>query len=279
MLHKCLGYAVRKKRLSVNPLARGNLPEGWTAPGKPDDTVDPRSIGTPELIGTMLDACAGIGARQGRRFKAFYGAMFYAMMRPSEVAALLIAGCDLPKDGWGHLTFADASPSAGKAYTDNGSVHEDRGLKGKTKGRPSARARRPARSVPVPPVYVRMLREHITEFGTGQDGRVFRSERGNRIMASTWWQVWVKVRAASLTPGQLATPLMQRPYDLRHSGVTWRLNAGVPAAQVADWAGHSVEVLTRVYVHCVAGLEDVWISRMDNALPDEGTGADEEESE
>ena len=47
---------------------------------------------------------------------------------------------------------------------------------------------------------------------------------------STWWQVWQQVRAASLTPEQLASPLMKRPCDLRHSGVTWRLNSGVPAA-------------------------------------------------
>ena len=47
---------------------------------------------------------------------------------------------------------------------------------------------------------------------------------------------WQKVRAASLTPEQLATPLMKRPYDLRHSGITWRLNSGVPATEVAAWA-------------------------------------------
>jgi hypothetical protein len=39
-----------------------------------------------------------------------------------------------------------------------------------------------------------------------------------------------------------------------------------PLAEVAAWAGHSVEMLTRVYVHCVTGMEDVWISRMDQAL-------------
>ena len=72
--------------------------------------------------------------------------------------------------------------------------------------------------------------------------------------------------AASLTPEQLATPLMKRPYDLRHSGVTWRLNSGVPATEVAAWAGHSVEVLTRIYARCTTGLEDVWISRMDGTL-------------
>jgi integrase len=69
----------------------------------------------------------------------------------------------------------------------------------------------------------------------------------NSPQPSTWWQVWQKVRTASLTPGQLASPLMKRPYDLRHSGVTWRLNSGVPATEVAAWAGHSVEVLTRVW--------------------------------
>ena len=77
---------------------------------------------------------------------------------------------------------------------------------------------------------------------------------------------WQKVRAASLTPEQLATPLMKRPYDLRHSGITWRLNSGVPATEVAAWAGHSVEMLMRVYARCVVGLEGVWIGRMDQAL-------------
>ena len=74
--------------------------------------------------------------------------MFYAFMRPSEVAALTKAGCQLPEEGWGHLSFADSSPAAGKAYTDDGAVHEHRGLKGRTKGRPSAR--RPVRKVPIP---------------------------------------------------------------------------------------------------------------------------------
>ena len=111
-----------------------------------------------------------------------------------------------------------------------------------------------------------MLREHIDQFGTAPDGRLFRSENGNPIQQSTWWQVWQKVRKASLSPEELASPLMRRPYDLRHSGVTWRLNSGVPATEVAAWAGHSVEVLMRVYARCVTGLEDVWISRMDGAL-------------
>ncbi|MGH3225934.1 MAG: tyrosine-type recombinase/integrase, partial [Streptosporangiaceae bacterium] len=266
VLHRVLAYAVRKQRLDRNPLSKGNLPEGWTAPQPPDDAIDPRAVGSPGLIAAMLDACGQIGRRQGPRFQAFYGCMYYAMMRPSEVAALTREACYLPDTGWGHLTFADSSPAAGKAYTDDGQVHEHRGLKGRTKGRPSPAARRPVRKVPIPPELVELLRAHIQTFGTGPEGRLFRSENGNPLLPSTWWQVWQKIRAASLTPGQLASPLMKRPYDLRHSGVTWRLNSGVPATEVAAWAGHSVEVLMRIYARCMTGLEDVWISRMDGTL-------------
>ena len=184
-------------------------------------------------------------------------------MRPSEVAALTLSACELPEDGWGWLSIADASTTAGRAYTDDGLTHEHRGLKGRTRGRPGTRARKPTRRIPAPPELVAMLGEHIARFGAGPDGRVFRSERGNPIQASTWWQVWQKVRAASLTPGQLDGPLMIQPYCLRHAGVTRRLNEGVDEATVAAWAGHSVEVLRRIYHHSVGGQDDVLIARMD----------------
>jgi integrase len=180
--------------------------------------------------------------------------MFYAMMRPSEVTALVKASCHLPGEGWGRLIFADTSPAAGRDFTDDGRVHEARGLKGRPR---QAVARRATRNVPIPPELVALLRDHIERFGTSDDGRLFRSERGNPIQPSTWWQVWRKVRRLALTPEQLATPLMRRPYDLRHSGITWRLNSGVPATEIAAWAGHSVEMLMRVYARCVAGMEDV----------------------
>jgi hypothetical protein len=160
VLHRALGYAVRKKRLDKNPLSKSNLPEDWTPPQAPDDTVDPRAVGSPVLVAAMLHACGTIGKRQGPRFVAFYGCMFYALMRPSEVAALTRQACHLPDSGWGHLVFADASPAAGRAYTDDGQVHEDRGLKGRTRGRPTPRARRPVRKVPIPPELVELLRAH-----------------------------------------------------------------------------------------------------------------------
>ncbi len=270
VMHGVLAYAVRKKRLDKNPLSKGNLPEGWTPPEKPEEAVDPRSVGSPALVDLMLVYASYVGRRQGPRFVAFFGCMFYAMMRPAEVTSLTEDGCRLPDTGWGRLIFSDSSPAAGREFTDDGRVHEDRGLKGRDRQArlrtSAARARRAVRSVPIPPELVTLLREHIETFGTGPGGRLFRSENGNPIQPSTYWRVWQKARAMALTPAQLATPLLRRPYDLRHSGVTWRLNSSVPATEVAAWAGHSVEVLMRVYARCVVGLEDVWVARMDAAL-------------
>ena len=270
VMHSLLAYAVRKKRLAENPLSKGNLPEGWSPPGKPEEAIDPRSVGSAELVAHMLVVTSYVGRRQGPRFVAFFGCMFYGMMRPGEVISLTKDGCVLPDTGWGRLIFSDSSPAAGRDFTDDGRVHEERGLKGRdrqaTARTHNARARRATRNVPIPPELVALLRWHISTFGTGPGGRLFRSESGNPIQPSTYWRVWREVRSMALTPAQLATPLLRRPYDLRHSGVTWRLNSRVPPTEVAAWAGHSVEVLMRVYARCVAGLEDVWITLMEASL-------------
>jgi hypothetical protein len=96
--------------------------------GAPAQRGQPRSVGGPELVADMLAATSYIGRRQGPRFVAFYGCMFYAMMRPSEVIALVKDGCHLPAEGWGRLIFAETSPAAGRDFTDDGRAHEVRVL-------------------------------------------------------------------------------------------------------------------------------------------------------
>ena len=41
---------------------------------------------------------------------------------------------------------------------------------------------------------------------------------------------------------------------------------GVPAPQVAEWAGHSVEVLLKVYAKCLDGQDAVARRRVEQAL-------------
>jgi hypothetical protein len=40
----------------------------------------------------------------------------------------------------------------------------------------------------------------------------------------------------------------------------------VPAPQVAEWAGHSVHVLLKVYARCIDGQDDVALQRIELAL-------------
>ena len=57
-----------------------------------------------------------------------------------------------------------------------------------------------------------------------------------------------------------------RPYDLRHGAVSLWLNAGVPATEVAERAGHSVDVLLKIYATCIDGQEATVNRRIEDAL-------------
>lgn len=83
--------------------------------------------------------------------------------------------------------------------------------------------------------------------------------------------MWAAARTAALTSEEAASPLARRHYDLRHAAVSTWLNGGVPAPQIAAWAGHSVDVLPRVYAKCVAGQEDAARLRVEQALRDGGS--------
>ena len=89
---------------------------------------------------------------------------------------------------------------------------------------------------------------------------------GQPIPSNSYGKAWRDARAQVLTPAQLRSPLARRPYDLRHAAVSLRLNAGVPATQVADWAGHSVHVLMRVYAKCIYGQDGAARLRVQAAL-------------
>jgi len=78
--------------------------------------------------------------------------------------------------------------------------------------------------------------------------------------------VWRKARERALTPAQQRSPLGRRPYDLRHAAVSTWLNADVPAPQVAEWAGHSVHVLLKVYAKCIDGQDTAARRRIESAL-------------
>ena len=147
---------------------------------------------------------------------------------------------------------------AGRAWTDEGTARQERGLK--------HRADNETRTIPIPPVLVRLLRAHIKRFGTTPDGRIFQTARGGILQDSGYNEVWDQGRQEALTPAQYRSPLGRRPYDLRHAAVSLWLNSGVPATEVARRAGHGVAVLLKIYAHCIDGQATAANQRIADAL-------------
>jgi integrase len=205
---------------------------------------------------------AAIRAQQpsGPRLVAFFATMYYAGLRPEEAVSLCKDNLrPTGADGWGEFDIRTASPDAGREWTDDGAHRERRQLKHRAEG--------DSRPVPVCPELVALLREHTDAFGTTPDGRLFTGVReGRELPTITYRRAWTAARKAALTPAEYASPLARRPYDLRHARLSTWLNGGVPATQVAEWAGHGVDVLLRIYAKCIAGQEDLAKRRIIEAL-------------
>lgn len=254
-----LRYAVELEELPGNPLDRLS----WKPP-KVSEIVDRRVVVNPRQARELLIAVTYVGQRgqgqysRGQRLMALYACMYFAALRPGEAVALRRQDCFLPHAGWGRLTLEKSRPEVNRRWTDTASAHEERGLK--------HRPLRETRLVPIPPELVSLLRAHIETFGVAADGRMFSSERGRVVASTAISDVWAEARSRALTPEQVASPLAARPYDLRHAAVSLWLNAGVPAPEVAERAGHSVQVLLRVYAKCLDESEGVANQRIDAML-------------
>ncbi|KPI18683.1 integrase family protein [Actinobacteria bacterium OK074] len=260
-----LEFAVELEMLPANPLTRVKRKRGKRAVQE----VDRRVVVNPRQARELLVAVTYVGGydrASGRRLQAFFGCLYYAAMRPGEVLGLRLSDCTLPERGWGRIDLTETRPTAGKQWTDSGEAHDRRGLKQREDGA--------VRIVPIPPPLVRMLQDHVKEFGTADDGRLFSSERGNVVAASSYSRVWKQARALAFPPEQVVSVLAFRPYDLRHAGVSQWLNSGVPAPEVAARAGHSVDVLLKIYAKCIDGQEQEMNDRILKGLGEGDDHAD-----
>ena len=161
-------------------------------------------------------------------------------------------------EDWGELHIRSATPDVGSEWTDDGSPREKRQLKHRAEG--------DTRTVPVHPELTRLLWDHLAHFGTTADGRLFAGVRGGELPTITYRRAWIKARQTALTAAEQASPLARRPYDLRHACLSTWLNGGVYPTQVAEWAGHGVDVLLRIYAKCVAGQDELAKRRISEAL-------------
>jgi integrase len=212
ILANAMDYAVELGLLDTNPIRALK----WTVP-KVSGQVDRRSVVNPRQARALLDAVR-TQRPSGPRLVAFFAVMYYAGLRPEEAINLRadnvilpdLAREDPPEDqDWGELPIHSATPDAGRDWTDDGSEREMRQLKHRAEG--------DSRIVPTHPELTRLLRDHLAEFRTAPDGRLFGGVRGGELPTIMYRRAWIKAREAALTAAKLASPLARRPYDLRHA--------------------------------------------------------------
>jgi integrase len=253
ILNAAVEYAVERKLLPRNPIPALK----WTAP-KTVHAVDRRSVANPIQARTLFEAVR-VQGRSGARLVAFFGCLYFAAMRPEEAVSLTKHNLSLPPEGWGEFHLDAAEPHAGKEWTDSGQNRDRRQLK--------QRARGETRTVPCPPELTALIWAHVKAFGYGSGGRLFTGERnGQELPKGTIVRAWRRARREVFTPEIVASPLAATPYDLRHAAVSTWLNGGVPPTQVAEWAGHSVEILLKIYAKCLDGGSEVLRQRIQAAL-------------
>jgi integrase len=256
-----LRYAVELGYLESHPMDRVS----WTAP-KNTDEIDRQVVANPKQARKLLSAVNAVMPEM----TAFFGCMYYAALRPEEALHLREDEYERPKrkGGWGWLHLTGATVAVGNGWGDADGTIEHRALK--------HRGRNATRDVPAAPDLCALLDRHLAEYPAGVNGRLFVTRRGpggkyrptagQPLRNNAYGTAWRKAREKVLTPVQQRSPLARRPYDLRHAAVSLWLNAGVPAPQVAEWAGHSVHVLMKVYAKCIDGQQEAAKKRIEQAL-------------
>jgi integrase len=172
VFHNALEYAVERKLLPQNPLTALKTKKTRTV-----EAVDKRVVVSPDQAVKLLDAVRDQG-QTGRHLVVFFALLYYAALRPAEAAALSKEDLAIPQQGWGELYLPKSEPTTGAAWADSGNRRDRRGLK--------HRPREEVRLVPCAPPLTDLLHQHLTEFGSGPDGRLIRGPRGNNLSDSTY---------------------------------------------------------------------------------------------
>ena len=261
VFYGALRYGVELGHFDVHPMDRVS----WIAPRVVDE-IDRQVVASPDQARSLLAAVR----EDAPELEAFFGSMYYAALRPEEALHLREDEYERPTTGeeWGWLHLTGATVAVGNGWGDGEGAAEDRELK--------HRGKNATRPVPVAPELCALLDRHITAYHVGAGEKLFVTRRGpggryvptagQPIPNNSYTKAWRDARVKALTPVQERSSLAKRPYDLRHAAVSLWLNAGVPAPQVAEWAGHSVHVLMKVYAKCIYGQQDAAKLRIQAAL-------------
>jgi integrase len=231
VLHLVMRYAIVRGILLSDP-----VPQGRNLTPQSAGAIDRRRLLNARQAAQLLDWIRN-RPRSGPRLHAFFATLYFTGLRPEEAVALRVSDLVVPASGegqWADIVVHAAEPEIGRTWTDSGTRHDQRHLKGRAEGE--------TRIAPCPPELVDILRARIQEAGLLPDDRLFPGEHGGVLAGSVYRRMWDRARSAILPLHVYASLTGRRVYDLRHTRLTMWLNNGIPPAEVAAWAGTSVAV-------------------------------------
>jgi integrase len=190
-----------------------------------DELDDPRSLALRDwtALQTLADALV---ARSSDRYTGWGEIVIFGAVtatRIGEVSGVRVA--DIDTSAWQWTVRRQTTPSPGGLA--------DKGTKGKR-----------ARTVPLIPEIHELVQRRIDAVQGRPDARLFTGPRGGRITTAvlrdaTHWDEVVS---------QLGYEHLRR-HDLRHTGLTWMADAGVPIHHLRKIAGHGSLTTTQRYLH------------------------------
>jgi integrase len=212
---------------------------GWQREYKlaEDELDDPRSLALSDWS-ALMNLANALVANSADQYQGWGDAVIFEACTAARIGE--VSGClvrDIDTENWIWTVCRQTTPSPGElthgATTASGGGLVDKNTKG-----------RRARQVPLIES-IRDLVQRRIELADGEpDARLFTGPRGGRITTATlrdatsWDQVVTKLGCEQL-----------KRHGLRHTGLTWMADAGVPLHSLRKIAGHGSITTTQRYLH------------------------------
>ena len=190
-----------------------------------DELDDPRRLALPDWD-SLVKLADALVERSVDRYAGWGEVVIFAACTAARIGEVSGARArDIDRKSWVWTVRRQTTPSPGGLV--------DKRTKGKR-----------ARDVPLIPEIREMVARRLDAIGDNPDGRLFTGPRGGRITtavlrdATHWDEVVQKLGYEHL-----------RRHDLRHTGLTWMADAGVPVHVLQKIAGHGSLTTTQRYLH------------------------------
>jgi integrase len=190
-----------------------------------DELDDPRSLALPNW-NALSQLAAALVARSGGHFVGWGEVVIFAACTAARIGEVSgVRRADIDGDAWTWTVRRQTTPGPGGLI--------DKGTKGKR-----------ARTVPLIEEVRPLVERRLESVDLDQMARLFTGPRGGRITtavlrdATHWDEVVTALGYEHL-----------RRHDLRHTGLTWMADAGVPIHVLRKIAGHGSLVTTQRYLH------------------------------